>query len=198
MDYFEQAMQILNRWAGLGTHTVKSNGARLIGRVPHLGPEAWFHFVFKGLDVTGISELERHAERAIPAALRQFYSRSNGMILFSDSFAIYGLRRDYIREGDHVFQPFDIDASNTFERPKDASDTMLFIGSYSYDGSRLYLSSDDPRVFRCARRTVVPLNRWPTFEEMIVAECERLSRLFDVRGRKLDPSAATTPAPDVL
>ena len=80
------------------------------------------------------------------------------------------------------------------ERPRAAAETEFFVGSYNEDGWTAFI--DERRggvVARAERGSVEPLNEWPSFNEFIVSETERLATMFDERGRPLDPYAPTTP-----
>jgi len=192
-ERFQQILEIINEAKTFGARTL-DDGTQLIGHVPHVAPEAWLHKVFPALDQSSITQLETHVlPHKIPATYRNFLTTcSNGLGLFSGSLALYGLRRNYVRTGDAVWQPYAIETPNTYERPRDASHSLFFIGGYDWDGSRLYLENE--KTFRCARHSSKPLNEWSDFWEMLTSEVRRLSRLFDQQGRQKDPSVPTTPA----
>lgn len=190
--HFEKVLQVVDQARRFGSRTL-ADGTLLAGHVPHVAPEAWFHQVFPPLSEADVVQLEREIlRRAIPPAYRAFLTGcSNGLRLFSGSLSLYGLRRNYIRTGDAVWQPFAIETPNLYERPRDASNSCFFIGGYNWDGSRLYIEGEE--VFRCSRRSAEPLDRWEGFWDMLLRETERLSMLFDENGRERDSSVPTTP-----
>jgi hypothetical protein len=174
-------------------HRFADNGAELIGHVPHVAPEAWFHLLFPPLVDAQIDALQAALPVAIPEVFQQFLMMTNGCHLFSDSISIDGLRQDYSRTGDTVWQPYNIITPNTIERPEDAGANELFIGGYNWDGSRLYIDVDTLKVHRCEADSAKPLNTWGGFWAMLVSEVQRMSLLFDSKGRQIDPDLPTTP-----
>ena len=160
-----------------------ANGTMLLGHVPHVAPEAYFHVVFAPLTEADVATFECEAlRRQIPELYRSFLLQANGLTVFSNTLELYGFRRSYVRKGDESWQPFALETPNLSERPRDSTQSQFFIGGYD-DGSRMYL--EEGRVIRCARTSSKPLNTWPSFEEMLISEIERLSVLFDASGRLL-------------
>ena len=152
MDYLDQVIAIIDRYDSLGTR-VLDNGTRLIGRAPHVAPEAWLQAVFVRLTEPDLNALTLALGRPIPPTFAAFLRRCNGLSLFSDSLAIFGFRTDYARTGDSVWQPFSLVTPNVPERPRHAKPSFLFVGSYSFDGSLVYVDAADGKAYRCARRS---------------------------------------------
>jgi|SRR6185369_4004354 len=192
MEALQKIFPILDRAKPLGARTLP-NGTRLIGHVPHVAPEAWLHEIFPPLHAHGIEAIERGIKRALPQDFKTFLEFANGLMLFSCSLSIYGFRTNYSRTGDDAIQPFDIITPNTYERPKDALPSYVFIGGYRSDGSLIYIDSDTSKVFRSARKRSIPLNEWTNLEEMLVTETIRIALLFDDRGKRIDPRESTAP-----
>ncbi len=141
-----------------------------------------------------IYKLEEDMKTKIPEAYKNFLKWSNGMNLFSGSLSLDGLRGLNYREGDQAIQPFNLVTLNTLERPKDSKDEYLFIGSYNWDGSKLYIDNSSSKVYRCDRYFSQEVkNEWSSFEEMFNSEVIRLSKLFDHEGRELNEDVPTTP-----
>lgn len=183
----------LEKWSRLGARQA-STGARLIGHVPHIGPEAYLHTVFPGLDEPAINELQVSVRGVIPDHHRAFLQLGNGLSLFL-KLALYGLRTSFDRGGDAARQPFHMKTSNTAERPAGARGEAVFIGGYSYDGSKLYVLPDDERVYHCPRLEAAPVwNVWPNLETFLNAEISRFETLFDERGKLINPDQPTAPA----
>jgi hypothetical protein len=189
---FHEVVAILERATPLGVRSL-DNGTKLIGHVPHVAPQAWLHVMFSPLNEEQVCNLEQTLQRNIPPDYREFLlSFGNGLCAFSDNLSLYGLQL-ISRSGDNMWQPFPLDTPNFYERPPDASEQAFFIGGYEQDGSLLYLEKG--QVFRCNRNAATPLNKWPSFKEMLVAEVKRISTLFDDEGRLKDADAITTPSP---
>lgn len=111
-----------------------------------------------------------------------------------DTLCLYGYRYNYIRDMDHVWQPYSIIEVNKYkyERPLNASEDMFFIGGYEWDGSHLYMTPDQ-RVHFCRRDDSQSLIFWDSLHSMLVSEIERLYTLFDSNGLQIDDSKPTTP-----
>lgn len=176
----------------LGTRTL-SNGVRLIGHVPHVGPKAYLHVLFPGLDARRLVKLESAAGRPVPHGLKALYELSNGMHLFSGALSIFGLRSQNSRTGDAAYEVFGVELKNKDERPKWASNEFFFFGFYDWDGSLLYMSAKSPEVYRCAEENVQSLNSWPNLTTMLKQEIERLGSCFDSLGRAISPDKTTAP-----
>lgn len=182
---------ILEKAAVFGERTL-SNGTRLLGHVPHVAPQAWFHIIFSPLSVGEIATLERTLGRRVPPVYKDFLMTfGDGLGVFSGSISLDGLQRSTTRSGDDLCVPFPLDIPNVYERLRNADPNAFFIGGYGQDVSLLYLNGE--RVFRCSRKSATPLNTWDSFEEMLVGELNRLSKLFDGSGRLKQAGAITTP-----
>lgn len=185
--------EIANRWAWLGSCTLK-NGTKIIGHVKHVGSEAYFNEIYSCISDEEIFKLEKRLKRQLPPFFKEFLKYANGINLFSDSLSIEGYRTDYSREGDATIQPYSLHVSNIYERPEDANSSQFFFGSYSWDGPILYTDpAKSPKIYRSSMDSVTPLNEWPDFETFLLSEVERLSKLFDENGVKIDPDLPTTP-----
>jgi hypothetical protein len=191
-DYFDEVMEVVLDAERLGSRRL-SNGVHLVGHVPHVAPEAYYHVVYPPLADAHIATIEQQIQRRLPSELKDFYKRSNGMHLFAYAMAIDGLRRGNVRTGDGAWQPFGMDVPNVKERPKDAGGSFVFFGGYEWDGSTLGMSPDSPVVHRCAPQSARFINEWPSFGEMLVGEVRRLSALFDESGRKINEDTPTIP-----
>jgi hypothetical protein len=196
MHVFEKIIPVVLRFERLGSR-ILPNGVELIGHVPHRGPHAFLHLTFPPLNDHDTRDIEQQIGCPLPYELKEFYSYTNGLDLFSCSLAIYGLRRSFARSGDEARQPFSIVTPNTIERPLTLPGSVVIFGSYEWDGSTLGMSPECPTVYRFAPNSVEVLSEWPTFEEMLLREVDRLSALFDAKGRKLDEDAPTTPEPQI-
>lgn len=192
MHWLDEVFSLLHSFDQLGTRQLP-NGRQMLGHAPHVGPEAYLHILFPGLKRDGLKKLEAEAGRRLPDQLSELYSRCNGMILYSGSLSIYGLRTSYARTGDEAWQPFSIAIPNVDERINDADPDAVFFGSYDWDGSFLYTSTNSPVVYRCSRESARPLNKWQSVQEMLLSEVYRLSKLFDRNGKEIDEDVATIP-----
>lgn len=83
--------------------------------------------------------------------------------------------------------------SRTFTKNLKMQRHLFFIGGYRYDGSKLYIDSEDGKVHFCKRRDASSLLAWDSFEDMLLSESKRIFTLYDDRGRMLAPSEKTLP-----
>jgi hypothetical protein len=195
MENIESAIRLLEKWGEKSKKTTQ-NGSLIICHVPHVAPEAWFHELYKGLDEETIYDYEKQFPVKFPRVYREFLRMYNGINIFSDSLRIWGLRRSYERTGEGIYQPYELLLLNS-ERPKGCPASWLFFGSYRWDGSRMTFDTaagiENRRVFRVAQYSTKVLNEWDSFEKWLSSEVERLSKMYDENGVKLDKKAPTTP-----
>jgi len=189
---FKILVGYLNKFKSCG-YEQSDNGAILIGRAPHIAPKAWLNVLFPPLDEKEIKILEEKIKIIIPESFRQFLLFSNGASFFSTTLNIYGSRQNFKRSYKNVWQPFDIVVPNTIERIHDAKDNYLFIGSYDWDGSLLYINNETKKVYRCTKDSVRALNEWGSLLEMLDSEISRLIATHNDQGMPLDETLPTTP-----
>ena len=192
INYLEKVYTYIYQAKNLGFQKL-DNGTELIGRVPHIAPQAWLHAIFAPLNHKQIILLETDMQTSIPLVLKEFYLLNNGLDLFSSSISFYGLRTSYERKGDAVWQPFDIILPNTYGRSDDSNMDELCFGGYGFDGSDLYINTITLKVYRRMPESSVILNTWNSFEEMVLSETERLFKLFDEKGKNKYSIESTVP-----
>lgn len=199
MDYIDYLIETCEQMSRLGDVKL-TNGARLLGHTPHRAPEAYFHILNDGLLPGEIDALELIIKRPLPEALEDFYRRINGGHFWGGEISIYGLRRSYGRTVDDVCQPFAIETSNVLERPKGTPDSaVIFAGYFDDDGSQLAAFTDRPEVVAFLGGRIPDggpwrVGRtWPNLETCLVSEFDRLGKLFDSEGRRIDPDARCSP-----
>lgn len=170
-----------------------ADGTQLYGKIPHAGTNAWLHAVFAPLDISGLDLLEKHIGMPLPPTMKDLFLEANGLDLFSSSLSIDGLRKNYKRTIDEVWQPYDIRTPNVEERPPDSTLEMVFIGGYNWDGSLLYINNKTERIFRCSASSAQPLNEWKNIWTMMIAEINRLRKHFDNNGNEINSNTPTIP-----
>src|SRR4051794_34543881 len=132
-----------------------------------------------------IEQLEKSLNREVPDDLWTFFLAMNGLKVFSNALHINGFRFNYARTGPSSIQPFNILTPNLDERIEGAPLKCLFIGGFSHDGSSIFIDSENSTIHRCAAKSWQSLNTWPNIESMLESEVIRLSKLYDLTGRKL-------------
>jgi len=186
-----QVLEILKSYHHLGEKLLK-NGTLLIGKAPHIAPEAYLHSIYKSLTETEIIETEKILKQTIPEDYKEFLCVSNGLNIFNTTLSLYGRRTNYSRSIEDI-QPFDLDISNNYEKPLNADQNMFIIGSYDWDGSYLYIDKNDNTVHLCTGENAESLFQWKNFAEMLLSETNRLIKLFDKNGEEIDSSKSTLP-----
>lgn len=187
---YKEILGLLDTYKLLGEIKL-DDGTLLIGKAQHIAPKAWLHSIYPPLVDSEIEGLERKLGAKIPENYRVFLKESNGLKLFNTTFCLDGLRKNYRRAEQEVWQPFDICIPNVSERPQNAKSSFFFIGGYDWDGSLLF--TDGGKVFLCNREDAKPLYEWSSFEEMLSSEIKRLMTLFDKNGKALNADHSTLP-----
>ena len=169
-------------------------GCLLIGKPSYLPKYAWLVTIFAPLDKEEFSIMCNKYCIKIPFVYKEFLTNfSNGLDIFSGTFSLEGYRKHYRRDESAILQPFALDISNVYERPKNAKDSYFFIGSYDWDGSTLYIDTDTNHVHLCKREDATSLYEWNSFEEMLSSEIDRIFSLFTDDGRQIDENQSTLP-----
>lgn len=192
MGYLENALHVLFKYKSLGDKILE-NKTHLIGKAPHIAPEAWLHTIYPPLSSTDIGSLEKELHKPLPVEYRTFLEHTNGLNVFNTTLYLFGLRRNYNRDLDNVWQPFDIILPNTIEAPPNIKENVCIIGGYDWDGSYLYINSTDGSVHLCKRRDSKSIFNWKSFPEMLESEVKRLVTLFDGNGQEINPDESTLP-----
>jgi hypothetical protein len=169
------------------------NGTLLIGKAPHIAPLAWLHSIYPPLLGNDLNEMEKRLGHAIPGPYRRFLIATNGINIFSTTLSLYGLRYNYKRNIEDVWQPFDIVTPNTIEKPGNAGDNIFIIGSYDWDGSYLYIDSKSGKIHLCDREDARSNYSWDSFYAMLESEINRLITRFDKEGKVLNEDESTLP-----
>lgn len=186
-------LNTINEYQYLGVKEL-SNGTKLIGHVPSVGKLAYFHRLYCKLSMDDFSNLEKDLGMKIPDQYKFFLLNiSNGLSIFSAAINLYGLRHNYNRTGEDMYQPIHIEDANKLRRIPEASDDVLFIGSYKSDGSKIFIKSDSDTVYRCERYSMNVLHEWDNLEVFLEQECKRLKDHFDSDGNRIDKKRPTTP-----
>ncbi|SEW25279.1 SMI1 / KNR4 family (SUKH-1) [Chryseobacterium wanjuense] len=185
---------LIYKFENLGIEN-SSDGAILIGKAPHIAPEAWLNEIFPVLDSKEIKILEEQLKTDIPEDYKNFLMNfSNGLIFLSSTLSLYGLRRQLNRRSSvDSRQPYSIITSNIPERPDNAKNSFFFIGGYNWDGSRLYIDKNTNKVHCCERWDATSRIEWNSFQEMLLTELKRLYSYFDDEGKEIDEDRSTLP-----
>lgn len=181
------------RFSHLGVIHSK-NGALLIGKAPHIAEYAWLNVMYPCVTETEVCDLEKRLGVAIPKVYKDFLMNvSNGFDIMNCTLALHGCRTSYDRSDLDSWYPFNLEDVQKYERPKNATPEMFFLGTYEYDGSKLYLNMLDDKIYYCDRYDATPLKSWDSLSAMLTSEIERIFGLFDADGHCIDEDVPTTP-----
>ena len=163
---------LLMRFSHLGV-THSKNGALLIGKAPHIAEFAWLNVMYPCVTEAEVCDLEKRLGVAIPEVYKDFLMNvSNGFDIMNCTLALHGCRTSYDRSD---------------------LDSWYLLGTYEYDGSKLYLNTLDDKIYYCDRYDATPLKAWDSLSAMLTSEIERIFGLFDADGRIFSRMAPTTP-----
>ena len=193
MNYFEEIKKELLKFKDLGLET-SENRTLLIGRAPHIAELAWLNEIYPVLNLEDIVQFEEEFKIKIPDVYKFFLlNYSNGLNVFVSTLSLFGIRKKLGRSIEDSRQPFDLKTSNVYERPNNSQESFFFIGSYNWDGSRLYIDTSTNKVHYCDRYSAISLVEWDSFEIMLRFEIRRIIKLFDNDGVEIEEDIDTTP-----
>lgn len=162
-------------------HKRLTNGTRLFGRAPEIGPEAWYHLVFAPLNTSQIRGIEKALHQSLPGDFEFFLNRYNGISMFGNQINIWGKRSSWNRSGNNIWQPFDIVSHNRpGERPKGSPYTIVYFGSVSRGNRWVFFQPSNGTVGRTDRRDYLPECLWPDFESWMLDELAQFDSDWDV------------------
>ena len=191
MEYVRYIQALIKEQKALGA--VEGEVVSKYGHIPLIAPEAYNIYTFAPLTEERLALLERVLNREVPKQYKIFLTLfSNGMHIFHRCLNLYGLQGSINRDLG-IQGPFDLSTPNVYERPSNADSNCFFLGSYSYDGSLLYIKDDVSTVYYCARRDATPLKEWNSFSEMLIEEIQRLKSLHGADGMLQVPREETLP-----
>lgn len=193
MKDYSEIKELLLKFSFLGIEKSKSTGAVLIGKAPHIAESAWLNRLYSPIDKNEILNLEDGISKKIPASYVDFLTNfSNGLNILGDTLCLFGYRSNYVRTVDFSWQPYSLVSLNKYDKPRNSTEEMLFIGSYDWDGSLLYMTTDE-KVHCCHCNDSTSLFIWDSISSMLISELKRLYTLFDHSGIQIDDTHATTP-----
>ncbi len=156
--------------------------------VPWVAPLAYLHIIFKPIEQSLLQPAILNL--TIPSSYTSFLQKQNGAILFSGALSIYGVHpvgQLLNREDPLLRLPFNIGVEHSNWPPAN-SKRFLTIGGYGFDGSRACIDREDSRIYLFKREinglSKDPLLVWEDLGTWIIGEIDRLSSMFDTRGRR--------------
>ena len=123
---------------------------------------AWLNVMYPCVTETEVCDLEKRLGVAIPKVYKDFLMNvSNGFDIMG-ALALHGCRTSYDRSD---------------------LDSWYLLGTYEYDGSKLYLNTLDDKIYYCDRYDATPLKAWDSLSAMLTSEIEEYLVCFDADGR---------------
>jgi len=157
------------------------------------GESAYLHTIIKPVEFSIVTEVAQELD--FPPSLVVHFRRCNGAQLFVASVTCRGMSLFGCRERD---KPFDRSSSEPsaidIRQKKGVVSGCVVFGSYGYDGSMLMLDRQDETV-RCSygRDAARTRRQWPSLDEFLESEVQRMSQLFAPDGTCLVPCAELVP-----
>ncbi len=193
MKDYSEIKELILKFSFLGIEESKSTGALLIGRAPHIAESAWLNRLYSPIDKNEIIKMEDGISKKIPTSYVDFLTNfSNGLNILGDTLCLFGYRSNYVRTVDFSWQPYSLISFNKYDKSRNSTGEMLFIGSYDWDGSLLYMTTDE-KVHFCNRDDSTSLFIWDSLSSMLISELKRIYNIFDSSGIQIDDTQATTP-----
>lgn len=193
MKDYSEIKELILKFSFLRIEESKSTGALLIGRAPHIAESAWLNRLYSPIDKNEIIKMEDGISKKIPTSYVDFLTNfSNGLNILGDTLCLFGYRSNYVRTVDFSWQPYSLISFNKYDKPRNSTGEMLFIGSYDWDGSLLYMTTDE-KVHFCNRDDSTSLFIWDSLSSMLISELKRIYNIFDSSGIQIDDTQATTP-----
>jgi hypothetical protein len=195
----------MRRWKHLGGVDDSSGYAELARRTDVSQDIALgcLFYLYRGLDDEDFAEAVPRLGFAVPDRLRPFYRATNGARIF-DMIGINGMLRWPRFRVAGFSQPISLTYGNVHGRPPGLADDDFVIGGligYSIVGQLVAGFEGGVRLVHPADGTDVA-TAWPTFEDFLFGEFDRLAALHDDDGNfvgqwsdRLPPTAAHWDSP---
>jgi hypothetical protein len=175
-------LQAVDAAARLGRQE-PSPGTVLVGHIPHVAPLAYLHVLYRPLDRGELEELARSFSQPLPEEYLWLLGQTNGLNLFADSLAIFGVERSRSRDPSR-HQPYDVVRMNEFERLPALDPHIFLVGAHG-DGMAIYLDSrSGAATSRGPFEDPTIREEWPSLLDLLSDEFSRLSDSFDEQGRE--------------
>lgn len=172
---------------------IDEGGNILINHLPSVGSRAYLHVIFEKANSNEVLKSVKEAGVQLPKSFLELLAQCNGFVLFQGALSIFGVRSQLSRSAGKR-HPFDLLEANTIARPGNLNKNEIYIGSYNWDGSILFINQCDSIIRHRSPDSTDVLNEWGDFDQFIRCEVDRLSLLFNEGGAEVDPLVATSPS----
>lgn len=179
MSYLDRIFASLERFESI--KNVENDHALFLTSTPHIAPAAYLNIVFKPASREVRREVAQELD--LPEPLVRLYSETNGFHLL-ETLYVYGLlpRNGYlIDRADPFAAPvWDLRHGRRIASPPETS--WLAFGGYGEDHS-LFIERRSGVVCAARMDDLAVTAEWPSLEEWLQSELDRLVPLFDGQGR---------------
>lgn len=155
-----------------------SSGNRFIGHRPDIAPKAYTHVLFKNLEENEIDEMCNSIGFELQSNLKDFYRKTNGMMIFSGALRVLGfVPKDAESVGVYDF-PSNILIPNVSARITGLDKKDLVVGWYKEDSSYAVIESNGEVTRYDVSGSGKALKRWADFDNWIASEIDSLHQNF--------------------
>lgn len=181
--------EAISSWKHLGYQRFP-NGTELVGHVPHVAPEAWFHKVYAAKESFDVRKYYGgEVNRINEYSYFDIFNEFNGINLFSGAFYLFGNRENYNRDWKvAIAQPWDfsngLHSNEEYGIPEYA---IIIGGSHSLPDGIYFFETIGGNISAVDRS--IPgkiMYKWPNMENFLNREISRLCKIFDADGRPTD------------
>jgi hypothetical protein len=186
MESYCRLRNIIDAWARLGSRQY-ANGTLRIGQVPHVAPEGYLHRLLPSIDLESLELLQDEIHSNLPSSVCRFLLIHNGIGLYR-YINIFGRRTSYRRNDIDAMmeQPYDMVSANTIERPDNAPESLVFVGSIGDEKKPVAVWPDGKICLWNVGQEKIVLTSYRSLFEFLLGESLKAERLFDAEGRRID------------
>ncbi len=180
--------QVLSRF--IARNDRKGKYAYFRTNVPEVAPYAYLNILFEPVGDGVIQRVEKELG-PIPEPLLQFYRQHNGALLLSSSIRINGLLPANVmmdRADPFSRVPFDVRNLAAYR-----SGTHFPFASYGALGEIVLLERVTGEVTAVDADSRKVIRTWPSFQQWLTGELERIASMYEDDGRYAGPPDGTSP-----
>jgi hypothetical protein len=186
MESYRLLRNVINSWIHLGCRQY-ANGTLRIGHVPHIAPEGYLHRLLPSISSESLDLLQDEINSDLPLSVCRFLLIHNGIGLYR-CINIYGRRTNFKRSDIDAMmeQPYDMVPLNTVERPDNAPEALVFIGSIGDENQPVAVWPDGKVCLWNIGQEKVEPTPYHSLFDFLLGEALKAEKLFDSRGRRVD------------
>ena len=190
--YRERILKRLDHFRDI--NNVYRRNAAYLTNIPATGELAYLNTIFMAVPQSVRQALE--LDLGVPISLQRFYAELNGLFLLQ-TIHVFGFRPSagYLLSRE-PFEGMAYPLAPATPAP-DSGNARIVFGSYWFDGSQLLVDVETGEVFCYVGREQSQLRaRWPSFDDWLDSELDRLIPMFDAEGNTDVPLEQRLPGPE--